>query len=490
MRLRFVSAPGGSAFMHELLSVVAHEAEIATRGTPITGVDVTEGPLSGAGDDIFVVVPHEFFRVLPEPLHPSDDVRRRTIGLCVEHPGTDTFEWTLRTARGLGACVDINDDSTLALHKAGIAVERFTLGYSDRWDRWGGAPNDRSIDVVYLGTTDTRRSRFLTQDAEVLDDRSVVMAMPPHEPMVAPRPDFFMGDDKLRLLGDTRLLVNLHRDASRSFEWVRALEAMCNGCVVVTEHSIDLHPLAAGRHVICGAPHRLLHVARSLLEHPDRLDEVRDEGYRYIRDELPMRPSAELLVGIALQLADGSWAPTRQPRAVPARAWPSWPSGAVQGTLPAASGQQVVLDGRTVDVAELEAAVAAATDDVVWLSAPGDRPFPRTTARLRALLAHDPALDAAYGFVITPDQQFASALPFEPERVLRTDHLALAAMWRRRSLLELLESGALDLRDPDPAPQLWRAAARQRRRVALLPRPAVRQLAVAAVTNGAAERRP
>ena len=128
----------------------------------------------------------QFFRVLPEPLHPSDDVRRRTIGLCVEHPGTDTFEWTLRTARGLGACVDINDDSTLALHKAGIAVERFTLGYSDRWDRWGGAPNDRSIDVVYLGTTDTRRSRFLTQDAEVLDDRSVVMAMPPHEPMVAP----------------------------------------------------------------------------------------------------------------------------------------------------------------------------------------------------------------------------------------------------------------------------------------------------------------
>ena len=289
---------------------------------------------------MFVVVPHEYFRVLPEHLLPGDDVRKRTIGFCVEHPGTDTFTTTLLETRRLGACVDINDDSTAQLAASGVPVERFQLGYSSHWDVWRGADSDRPVDVLYLGTADDRRSRFLSVDPETLADYEVFMAMPPHEPMIRPRPDFFMGAEKFRLLSESKILLNLHRSESISFEWVRALEAMSNGCVMVSEHSSDHPPFVPGRHFISGSPHNLVHLARAMLTDPQRLQAMRNETYEFLRNELTMRPAAKMLAQLAIEVADR---PRRvaKPRGgqVRARRWPRWATGITN--LPAVDRQTI-----------------------------------------------------------------------------------------------------------------------------------------------------
>jgi hypothetical protein len=304
------------------------------------------------------------------------------------------------------------------------------------------------------------------------------MAMPPHEPMTRPRPDFFMGDDKLRMLARSTLLLNLHRDASTSFEWVRALEAICNGCVVVSEHSSDFAPLVPGRHLVAGAPHRLNELARSLLEHPERVHAVRDQAYRFVRDELPMRPSAAMLVELALRLADGAHSPSTAPADVADSPWPAWSAGRVGGApTPAAGFDTVVVAGTEVAIADVEATVSALDDDWVLLTMPGDTMFEGAADRLRALLADDPALDGAYGFVITADDQFTSALPFEAERLQRVQYLTLLSMWRRRSLLEVLAHTDVARTTAELCDALWRTAAAQARQVALLPRPVARQAA-------------
>ena len=342
MRLHFVSAPGGSAFMHELLSVVAHEVEAVMDRSRIDAVVVSEGPLSGEPDDVFVVVPHEFFRVLPTPLLPTRDLRRRTIGFCVEHPGNDTFTTTLHEARGLGACVDINDDSTQELSASGIPVERFRLGYSSQWDVWGGTDGERPIDVLYLGTADDRRSRFLSVDPETVSDYEVFMAMPPHEPMIRPRPDFFMGAEKLRLLSESKILLNLHRSESVSFEWVRALEAMSNGCVMVSEHSSDHTPFVPGRHFVSGSPYNLWHLARATLTDPQRLRTMRHEAYEFLRTELTMRPAATMLAQLACEVADGPrWPSSSRTWIARARLWPRWATGITN--LPGVDPQPILV---------------------------------------------------------------------------------------------------------------------------------------------------
>jgi hypothetical protein len=351
--------------MHELLTVVAHEVSALGTQSHIDAVTVSEGPLpDNNDDDVYVVVPHEYFVVIPPHQVPGQEQLARTIGFCVEHPGNETFETTVRHARRLAACVDINDDSTAELNSLGISTERFVLGYSDRWDRWGGSETKRPHDVLYLGTSDDRRSRLLAIDSDALSEFDVLLLMPPHEPMIKPRPDFFMGDAKLDLLSHSKVLLNLHRGDSRSLEWVRALEAMCNGCVVVSEHSPDFAPLRPGEHLLLGRPRTLVHVIRSLLDTPSRLVDIRDACYEMLRNELTMRSSALLLAQLVGQVREGTVRTRR--RAAPRRhvPWPSQQAGLLVDDGVRAQGYDTALStgrfsGRrpTVDGGRNEAAI-------------------------------------------------------------------------------------------------------------------------------------
>lgn len=300
--LHFVSAPGGSAFMHELLCVVAHEVQRASDCTDVEAI-VSEGPLPDDPDGVFVVVPHEYFVVLPEDQHPNEQQLRRTIGFCVEHPGTATFLTTVRMARALGDRVAISESTTSALNRIGLSTQRFVLGYSELWDCWQEASDERTLDVLYLGTADERRSRLISLEIEQLDEADLFLAMPPHEPMTRPRPDFFMGAEKHKLLARAKVLLNLHRSESNALEWVRVLEAMCNGCVVVTETSSSFDPLIPGTHFLMSRPRSLTRVVRALLADPDRLADLRRNAYNVVHTELDTQKSARMLIDMAQRLA-------------------------------------------------------------------------------------------------------------------------------------------------------------------------------------------
>jgi hypothetical protein len=315
--------------MHELLTVVAHEVSQLGSDSTVEQVTVSEGPLPAGGDeDVYVVIPHEYFVFLSPDLLPGPAQLARTIGFCVEHPGNETFQTTVRHARQLAACVDINDDSTAELNALGISAERVVLGYSEHWDRWGGNHVERPHDVIYLGTTEDRRSRVLGLDFDVLHDVNVLFAMPPHEPIIKPRPDFFMGDTKLGLLAASKVLLNLHRGDSRSLEWVRVLEAMCNGCVVVSEHSLGIAPLRPGKHLLLGQPRTLVHIARSVLADPSRLADIRTGCYEMLRTELTMRDAALVLVQLAADVRSGTLHVRRRPKPLPRQTvWPAQRTG-------------------------------------------------------------------------------------------------------------------------------------------------------------------
>ncbi|WP_233226142.1 glycosyltransferase family protein [Amycolatopsis sp. CA-126428] len=310
-RLVLASAPGGSSFMEELLEVVA-DAVRSVGGRAETHL----GPLPEEDDDtVFVVVPHEYLVVLPEHQRPRPDQLRRTIAFCVEHPGTRTFDTSAGLLPQFGGAVDINADSTDELVRRGHDVRRFQLGYTPLWDRWGGDPDSpRDIDVTYLGTAEQRRSALLARAARDLDGLEVRLLTPPHEPMVKPRPDFLMSRAKHEHLARSRVLLNLHREASRALEWVRVLEAACNGCVAVTEPSRDLAPFTAGQHLVV-ARETVVGAATAALLHERGLERsIRAEAYRFVREELDMGPSARRLLELAADLAERHPAPARSDR--------------------------------------------------------------------------------------------------------------------------------------------------------------------------------
>jgi hypothetical protein len=312
--LNFVSPPGGSIFMHELLGVIA--AEVDALGDEYN-VTVSVGPFPADEDAVFVVEPHEYFLKVPPHAHPDADQLRRTIALCVEHPGSESFAQTMGTARSAGARVAITDEAALTLADLGLPTHRIRLGYSAQWDEWGGGDTARSHDIVFLGTIDRRRSRNIALDIRAADNRSVLLALPPHEPITAARPGFFTGRDKLKLLADAKVIVNMHREYSRSFEWVRCLEAMCNGCVVVSEHSTDIHPLQPGIDLVLGSSQSLFSLSEVLLADEQRLADIRSNCYERLRSQLTMRSAAVTLSQLAAELATGIplAPPTVPPRA-------------------------------------------------------------------------------------------------------------------------------------------------------------------------------
>ncbi len=242
LTVAFVSAPGSSVFMEELLGGVCDAVALAA---PDVTVVSHHGLVSDVVDrsTVAVVVPHEYLAVAP---HEPDEVLTRTIAFGVEHPGTATFRASMRASARFGARFEISQRSLDALAKHGLDGALFPLGHVPRWDLWGGRPVERDVDVAYLGTADPRRLGILAHSAPALAGMRTELLTPPHEPMTGPRPDFLCGEDKWRLLARSKVLVNLHREDKAALEWVRVLEAMHNGCLVVTEPSTDLGPLRPG----------------------------------------------------------------------------------------------------------------------------------------------------------------------------------------------------------------------------------------------------
>jgi hypothetical protein len=296
LKLCFVGASRGNAFMNELLAAVAHE--VAALGVP--SEVVLDEPTA---DDscVYVLIPHEYYAtVRPKELHPSRAQLGRTIAFCTEQPGTPWFEVGEAHARAAGAVVDINPEGARALRRRGVQAEHFRLGYSSFWDRWDGDGNvPRTIDVVHLGAVNDRRLRALAGYAATLWPRRTRIHVPPEAAKPGERDDFLLGEAKWRLLLSAKTLLNLHRQEGPYFEWVRVLESIANGCVVVSEHSADCAPLVPGEHFVSGTLESLALLADGLLRDEERLAATRLAAYDLVRRELPMQPAAERLVAMA-----------------------------------------------------------------------------------------------------------------------------------------------------------------------------------------------
>jgi hypothetical protein len=254
-------------------------------------------------DCVYVVIPHEFHAWGDRSAFPDHRQRARTVALCTENPGTEWFEATCQLAPELAAAVSINRSSAAELQRRGIPCEHLQLGYSPLWDAWDGDQRaERKIDVLYLGAADPRRDPLLAGLGRELWMRKCQFLVPPLEPRTRARPDFLKADEKYRRICSAKILLNLHRVTSSALEWMRFLEAICNGCVVVSEPCVDNEPLIAGKHFVEADADSIGGVTARLLDDPERLRRLRHGAYDFVRQELPRRLAAERLVELARTL--------------------------------------------------------------------------------------------------------------------------------------------------------------------------------------------
>lgn len=301
-RIVLVGTSAGNAFMNEILGLVAHE--ISEHGVEASVVlDAFEETDDGT---VFVFIPHEHRATTDDRARPTRPQLARTIAFCVEQPGTEWFELSSRVAATAGAVFDISRVAAGELQARGTPAEHFRIGYSRYWDRWLRDESiERLTDVIHLGTEEPRRLRALASYASTLARHRTRILLPPVAPKPQERPDFLTSSAKWLALRDSKVLLNIHRQELGYFEWIRVLEAVCNGCVVVSESSRDSAPLVAGEHFLAGRVETLGLLADSLLRNPERAAELRLAAYDYARETLSMRSQAGRLLDVAQELASG-----------------------------------------------------------------------------------------------------------------------------------------------------------------------------------------
>ncbi len=301
----FVAATGNE-FMRDIAANFVEAAQQVGRESRV----VTDRLPEVDGSINLVIAPHEFFVLSDRPAAELKRAAAASVCICTEQPNTPWFHLSLDACqRGL-LTFDINEHGTAALQEFGVHAVRLPFGAVPSMTAGTQQPpTDRDLDVLFMGSLDPRRGRALAGLAGSLwDRRSELRLFPFDKPVTPGTPGVVFGEDKYELLRRAQVLVNVHRDRSTHlppgatppayFEWVRMVETMANGCVVITEPSAGYEPLIAGTHFIAVEIDEMAAALTALLDHPDRLRAISDAARRAVTTELSL--AASLAPALAL----------------------------------------------------------------------------------------------------------------------------------------------------------------------------------------------
>jgi len=297
-------APTGNGFMRDIAGWLVEAASAG--GRTATLIDDALPALDGAIN--LVVAPHEFFELFDAPTPLLQRAAAASICVCTEQPGTPWFHLSVDACRRGIFSLDINPQGVAALRDVGVTADHLRLGGLPSLDV--SNTGTRPVDVLFLGGLDDRRGAALAELAPHLwRHRAEVRVFRFDRPITPDTPGVVFGREKYELLASSTLLVNLHRDRTAHlpagatppayFEWVRMIEAMANGCVVVTEPSEGYEPLEPGRHFVEASIDEFPAVVDALLADPERIARIRSDAHRAVMVDLAFgREVGRVLDGI------------------------------------------------------------------------------------------------------------------------------------------------------------------------------------------------
>ena len=278
----FVS-PHGNAFMRDIASWIVEAGEQTGR---VARLRDDGDPPSDRGRVNLVVAPHEFFLLGEFDDATIHRAAQLSVPVCTEQPGTPWFDIGQIATAASPITIDINLHGVQAYRQLGREVRHLRLGGVPSMS---APPVERDIEVVFLGGDTTRRGVELGRLAPLLWDRDVDLRLFSFfRPVLDGAPGLVFGREKYELLARSRILLNIHRDDTRPgyFEWARMVEAMANGCCVLTEPVSDHSPYVEGVHFVVADD--LAAGLTELLDDPERRARIGDAARRAVQDEYPL----------------------------------------------------------------------------------------------------------------------------------------------------------------------------------------------------------
>ena len=287
--------------------VMAHIAGLLAEGLALDGVAsaviVDGSPLADrdVGALSVVVAPHEFF-----PLHflrtrPTIELEPTLASVAVfnvEQPGSQWFEVGWEFARRARHVFDISQAGVAEFHRRGVSALHTPLGYLPSLEAPAPRPtSDRPIDVVFLGHASPRRNAFFARHADFFSTFNCHLVFSEVDrPRLSTTPGYRSGDQRLALVASSRILLCVHSTDRPYFEQHRAMLALANGCLLVTESSRHTAPLQDGAHFASAELDALPALCRRFLTDPSTLDKIATAGRQMAIAHMPLRRSSAIVL--------------------------------------------------------------------------------------------------------------------------------------------------------------------------------------------------
>ena len=287
--------------------VMAHIAGLFAEGIALDGVAskvIVDGlPLADreVGALSVVVAPHEFF-----PLHflrtrPTIELEPTLASVAVfnvEQPGSQWFEVGWEFARRARHVFDISPAGVAEFHRRGVIAVHTPLGYLPSLE--APAPrlrSDRQVDVLFLGHASPRRNAFFARHADFFSTFNCHLVFSELDrPRLSTTPGYRSGVERLNMVASSRILLCVHSTERPYFEQHRAMLALANGCLLVTESSQHTAPLQDGVHFASAELDALPALCRRFLTDPSALDTVASAGREMAMAHMPLRRSSAIVL--------------------------------------------------------------------------------------------------------------------------------------------------------------------------------------------------
>lgn len=291
-QIRLHVTAAGNEFMAHIAALLAAgfraqaiECEVVVDGLPLD--DRRSGALS------VVIAPHEFF-----PLHflrtrPTIELEPTLASVAVlnvEQPCSQWFDVASEYARQARHVFDISPAGVTEFQRRGITATHAPLGYTPLLQAPDLKPlAQRSIDVLFFGHTSPRRRAFLARHADFFSAINAHLVLTDvHRPRSAATPGYQSGSDRLHLVASSRIVLCVHSADRPYFEQHRALLALANGSLLVTETSANTEPLEDGVHFASAALDQLPAVCRRYLADAAALERVAAAGREMAATWMPI----------------------------------------------------------------------------------------------------------------------------------------------------------------------------------------------------------
>lgn len=300
-RLVFVLSPYQNVFFSEVADALVDELTELGAEAVVHTKDVPDPDRR----DVYVLLPpHEYFTLEGDAWTKDTSLLARTIFLSAEQPSSPFFAGNIAHAAKAGAVFDFSPLAVEQYRLLGVNASWLPFGWTPTWDHHGRPADERSLDVLFLGCITPRRERLLAELAPVVERlRAQLIVSDNSAPNTADSGSFIAGDAKRRLLGTTRIVVNLHQTDEPYFEWLRASEAAMAGAVVLSEPSVGTGYFVPNEHFACSSLGALPQVLAELSENPDWQKRLRSSAYEVVRNH-PLSAGAAQLLAAAHELAE------------------------------------------------------------------------------------------------------------------------------------------------------------------------------------------